>query len=96
MTFDFKNLEKILDQFYPDNLDGNPSGLAIRVLKAFRARCESKFEKLEGLPTEQLIVCQMINQLQEKRLAEIDKAIELLESAEAEEIVREAIRKQGW
>ena len=80
MTFDFKNIEKILDQFYPDNFDGNPTDLGLKVLRAFRERCTVKFEKLEGLPTEELIICQMVNKLQDKRLAEIDKAIGILEN----------------
>lgn len=78
MTFDYKNLNEILNKFYPDNLDGNPEGLAIRILKHFRERCTVKFEKLEGLPTEQLIVYQMINKLQDERLKELDRAIEKL------------------
>lgn len=82
MTFDFKNLGPLQDQFFPSNFDGNPSGLGLRVLKEFRNKCLVKFEKLEGLPTEQLIFCQMVNQLQDKRLAEIDRTIEILERYE--------------
>jgi len=78
----FENLAKVLDLVYPGNLNGNPSGLAIRVLNQFRTQCLQKYEKLEGLPTEELIVCQLINQLQDKRLQEIDTAIRILEEYE--------------
>lgn len=75
----FENLQKFLSKISPGDFDLNPEGLALRILRYYRHRCETKYEKLDGLTTEELIVSQLINKMQDERAHELDRAIEILE-----------------
>ncbi len=61
------------------HVDGTPDGkYALRILKAFRAQCNTKWV-VSGLPEERTLLWKTMNEHQDQRAAELDKAIEILE-----------------
>lgn len=60
-------------------VDGTPGGFALRILKAYRRRCDEKF-MLEGDWDEgSRKLYELMNQHQDERAKELDIAIEILE-----------------
>ena len=59
-------------------VDGTPNGTyAMRILKAYRRRCDERWE-VHGLSPERTLVYDLMNKHQEERAKELDAAIEKL------------------
>jgi len=60
------------------HIDGTPEGYALRILQAYREKTEERWE-VSGLSEEQSVMYDLMNQHQEERAEELDKAIKVLE-----------------
>jgi|GEM_PF-5429136 hypothetical protein len=73
--FDFPKIRDVVDY---KHIDGTPDGrYALRILKAYRAACNMKWI-IEG-DTEAKALYDAMNEHQDQRAKELDKAIEILE-----------------
>ena len=79
------------DEFLPELLnraglaefwvDMTPDGrLALRLLHAYRRRCDERWSVV-GIPSDRTLIYDMMNRHQEERARELDRAIALLEGA---------------
>lgn len=71
--------EVISQQFIDSTPDG---GYALRILRAFRRRCDCHWI-ISGVHEEAAALWEQMNRDQEKRVAELDQAISILEAAAA-------------
>lgn len=75
---------KILNDVSIDYVDGTPNGgYALRILRAYRERCNMLWET-HGLGENQAVIYDLMNEAQKQRALELDKAIEILESHKPE------------
>ena len=64
------------------NIDATPDGgYALRILKAYRMRCNEKWI-VEGFKENEKLIYDVMNDAQDKRAIELDKAIAKLGGAE--------------
>lgn len=70
---------KIRDQQDIMHIDGTPNGgYALRILRAYRARCREKWE-VKGLNPNTTALYDLMNKHQDQRAVELDAAIKVLE-----------------
>lgn len=60
------------------HVDGTPDGYAIRILKAYRLRCNEKWV-VEGINDNSKLIYDAMNEHQDLRAKELDRAIAILE-----------------
>lgn len=71
MTGDIVNLRNVY-------IDATPDGnYALRILRYYRKQCDSKWI-VDGIPENRRIVYDTMNEHQDQRSSELDKAIEIL------------------
>jgi len=60
------------------HVDGTPEGYALRILKAYRRRCNEKWV-VEGMTDNAKLIYDAMNEHQDLRAKELDRAIAILE-----------------
>lgn len=73
-------------------VDATPKGYALRLLRAYRRRCDEKWI-VEGLPDNEKLVFEYMNECQDMRAKELDMAIEILESIKIPIAILEGTQK---
>lgn len=61
-------------------INAKPEGYALRILEYYRAKCDEKWEVLE-MSNEGKVVYDLMNQHQDERAVELDKAISKLKAS---------------